>query len=327
MQISKDEFVSRLDEVLKKVECLNFTDLDREVNALKEAYDILYEHSIFTLHLVSSEEQEEAKYEFFSKITELSGTLSFLAIQHFAANKRIFDNEFEKKDHYIKRKNGVAVNHLRAPNTVVSGEKVDGGYILNGVLTWASGYGIFDTLLVGFHYEDSEVVGTIDFKEQNGLSIGECDDTFVGYGMNTVNIELKDFFIGDDSIVFTKPKGDFTKGKSISKTIHYAIIGIANAAIFEIKDEEFKSLAKKELDSLVERILEVKDGKVLDKLRIKLFNLALKIITTGMILNGGKSILASTKLQRFYRELIMFNSNGLNSEIKALFKAEAIADI
>jgi hypothetical protein len=38
-----------------------------------------------------------------------------------------------------------------------------------------------------------------------------------------------------------------------------------------------------------------------------------------MILNGGKSILLEKNLQRYYRELIMFNSNGLNTKIKHLF--------
>ena len=63
------------------------------------------------------------------------------------------------------------------------------------------------------------------------------------------------------------------------------------------------------------------DGETMDRLRIELFNLVQQIVTTGMILHGGKSILATKALQRHYRELIMFNSNGLNDTIKGLFKA------
>jgi len=43
-----------------------------------------------------------------------------------------------------------------------------------------------------------------------------------------------------------------------------------------------------------------------------------------MILNGGKSILSNENLQRYYRELIMFNSNGLNQNIKELFLDDLI---
>jgi len=38
-----------------------------------------------------------------------------------------------------------------------------------------------------------------------------------------------------------------------------------------------------------------------------------------MIVKGGKSILKTQTLQRYYRELIMFNANGLNQHIKELF--------
>jgi hypothetical protein len=38
-----------------------------------------------------------------------------------------------------------------------------------------------------------------------------------------------------------------------------------------------------------------------------------------MIVDGGKSILKSKTLQRYYRELVMFNANGLNDKLKNLF--------
>ena len=74
------------------------------------------------------------------------------------------------------------------------------------------------------------------------------------------------------------------------------------------------------VEMVKEQFLNTEDGDVMDSLRIELFTLVQKIITTGMVLYGGKLILIEEQMQRYYRELIMFNSNGLNGKIKELFR-------
>ena len=54
-------------------------------------------------------------------------------------------------------------------------------------------------------------------------------------------------------------------------------------------------------------------------LRVELFLFVQELITTAMVLNGGKSIFAHSSFQRYYREIIMFNSNGLNQNLKDIF--------
>jgi hypothetical protein len=140
--------------------------------------------------------------------------------------------------------------------------------------------------------------------------------------MATVNIELNNFFVKEEDVVSSQVMGNYTKKKSVSKTVHFALYGLGIGAIEMLQDMEVKDSASLQLERIKEQFLATSNGEEMDKLRIELFTLVQNIVTTGMILYGGKSILIEEQMQRYYRELIMFNSNGLNSTIKGLFKEE-----
>ena len=82
----------------------------------------------------------------------------------------------------------------------------------------------------------------------------------------------------------------------------------------------FKVIPSLKLESIKEKFLRTNDGDTMNTLRIELFTLLQNATSIGMALYGGKSILLIEKMQRYYRELVMFNSNGLNKEIKELYK-------
>lgn len=324
MKKNTKEYIKLLKNTEKKIQSINRHKIDSEVEYLKEVFDIAYEDGIFRLFEYNLKTQDSLKRKLFERLTFYSGSLSFLAIQILAANSIMNKNNFYKKELYFNKKCGIAINHLRASKTLVWAKKFKDGYLLNGKLTWASGYKIFDKLLIGFHFENSEYEVLANFKEKKGFNIIETPLTFVGQSLNTVNVELKDFFVKKENIVSSNPIGNYTKNKSLSKTVHYAIYSLGLAAIKHIKDNEFKKEAKRRVKNIKKRFLKCNNGVILDELRIELFNLTQKIITTAMILNGGKSILCSENLQRYYRELIMFNSNGLNQNIKELFLDDLI---
>jgi hypothetical protein len=315
-------FKQNLDDAIKEIEKLALYKLDNDTKLLKKAFDILYRKDIFTLYNIDSKEHNDYKFILFSTLTKHSGSLAFLSIQILAANAIMLGNNFPKREYYFAKQCGIAINHLRTPVTVVSATKCEGGYRLKGRLTWASGYGIFDTLLIGFHYDGREYEAMAEFSNSENFLIGEVATSFVGNSMATVNIDLNDFFVKDEDIVSSQLMGNYTKKKSVSKTVHFALYGVGCGAVEALEDEEFKLLSNRRLQSIKDSFLATNDGEVMDKLRIELFTLLQSIITTGMVLYGGKSILIEEKMQRYYRELIMFNSNGLNNTIKGLFKEE-----
>ena len=324
MSNSYKRYIKLLNKTTKELSQFELEKLDSNTKLLKKAFDIAYNNGVFKLYEYPIELQDRLRFELFSKITRYSGNLSFLAIQILAANTIMNKNNFLKKELFFQKKCGIAINHLRANKTFVSAKKTDGGYLLNGVLTWASGYKIFDKLLIGFHFENKEYEVLSSFKKSSTFKIVETPKTFVGQGLNTVNIELKEFFVKDENIVSSNEIGNYTKNKSLSKTVHYALYGLGIGAIKNLENSDFKHISKLKLKKIKVAFLNSNSGKELDNIRVKLFKTVQDIVTTAMILNGGKSILSNKNLQRYYRELIMFNSNGLNTTIKNLFLKASI---
>jgi len=309
-----------LQKTIEQLKQFDSDKLDYDYIVLQKAFLIAYSFEIFDLSDIEIEKADLYKYELFKTLTTISGNLSFLAIQILAANSIMNTNNFKRKDEYIKKRCGIAINHLRVPKTIVSAIKVDNGYRLNGILTWASGYNIFDTLLIGFHCNNLEYEVMADFTEQNGFNIGVAPKTFVGNGLNTVNIELNNFFVADKNIVSSNPIGNYTRNKSVSKTVHLCLYALGNSALLHTSDTEFKEDAKTKLNKLKDNFLLSSDPELMDTIRVSLFELVQNIITTAMVLNGGKSILSNQNLQRLYREIMMFNSNGLNDDLKKITK-------
>jgi hypothetical protein len=313
-------YTSTLKMTLIKLEKFDLDKLDCDYLELKKAFDIAYSFGVFNLSDIEKEKLDLYKYELFKTLTQISGNLSFMAIQILAANAIMQINNFHKKDKYINKKCGIAINHLRMPKTVVSAIKINGGYKLNGILTWASGYKIFDTLLIGFHCENLEYEVMTDFKDQEGFNIGKAPKTFVGQSLNTVNIELNNFFVKDEDIVSSKQIGNYTKAKAVSKTIHLCLYSLGQTALLYINDIKVKEKATMKLNKLKDKFFLSSDTEEMDKLRVELFQLVQNIITIAMVLNGGKSILSTQTLQRLYREIMMFNANGLNNDLKEIAK-------
>jgi len=315
-----EQYKEKLVLLTDELEKVNLINADTDYKVLKQLFDITYESGVLDIVHLEKNIQDIYKLTLFTYITKLSGTLSFMVIQILAARNIMQKHNYSKKEFYYKKKCGIAINHLRVNKTIVSGQKVEGGYLLSGMLTWASGYKIFDTLLIGFHHNGNEYEAMADFSLNDGFTLGEAPKTFVGNSLNTINIELKKFFVKDEDIVSSNMIGNYTKQKSASKTVHFCIYAIANSALEKIQDKSFKSEGFKKLEKIKVEFINSTDIDKLDNLRVELFILSQNIVTTAMILNGGKSILQDSYFQRLYRELIMFNSNGLNDTLKSIFK-------
>lgn len=320
MKPDKTTYRRCLDETLEKLGALPLHRLDNDSSLLNEAFGIAFEAGLFALHEYDDTLQDTLKSELFAALPACSGSLAFLAVQILAANRIMQNNNFASRHEYFKKRCGIAVNHLRAPVTVVGATRSETGYRLSGRLTWASGYGIFDTLVIGFHHEGSEMQAVVPFKPQPGFAVGEPIETFVGESLNTVDIELQEYEVPDRNIVSIQPVGHYTRAKSVSKTVHYALYGIGLGAVDALEDDDVKREARLRLQRQKEAFMNTDDGEEMDRLRIELFDLVQQIVTTGMILRGGSAILATQRLQRYYRELVLFNSNGLNATIKERFK-------
>lgn len=318
--LDEADYAEQLEKTLVELRRQPLPRLDTDIVALRQAFDLAYDAGLFAFYRYDSSVHERLKFLLFSSLSACSGSLAFLAIQILAANKIMQTNDFALRDRYFEKRCGIAVNHLRAPSTVVGATQENGTYRLTGRLSWASGYGIFDTLVAGFHCDGLELQAVMPFAPQPGFNIGDTIETFACNAMNTVDIDLDRYEVNEEQIVAVHPIGTYTRNKSVSKTVHYALYGIGLGAVDVMEDETFRTESASALQRIKAAFLTSKDGETLDDLRVTLFTLVQQIVTTGMTLRGGRSVLTTEPLQRYYRELMMFNANGLNLEMKQRYK-------
>lgn len=319
-----NQYQTDLNRAIEELKQFPLHELDTNPKLLKEAFELFYQHGIFSLYKVDLSEHNKYKFILFSTLTQYSGSLAFLAIQILAGNTILLLRDFHQKEKYFQKQCGIAINHLRAKETYVSATKCEGGYRLTGKLTWASGYGVFDNLVIGFHCDGKEYEAMAPFAKSDAFKISEVAQTFVGESVSTVNIALEDYFLKEEDVISAQPLGTYNQSRSVSKTIHFAIYGLGLGTLKLLKDEELKSKFDEALESIKEAFLAGNEAEEMEKLRVELFLLVQKIVTTAMVLEGGKSILTQETLQRYYRELIMFNANGLNRTIKGYFRESVL---
>jgi len=287
---------------------------DSDTTALKACYDALVAEGFLDILHVDVTQHEGIKQLLFSALCAKSGALGFLAVQHLAAYKIMHNGHYK---HANDLACGIAINHLRAPKRLVVATKRGRHYYLNGTLRWASGFSIFDALVIGFHYEQYEMHALIDFNVQPGLNVSEKVQTFAANSMNTRNVELIDFKLDERAIIAQKEQGAYTQQKSLSKTVHYAFLGICQGALESCSDVTLETFALEQLQQFTNAIASCGEASTLLELRQQLFFFAQQLITTAMVQQGGAASLADASLQRLYRELMLFNANGLNADMKA----------
>lgn len=317
-------YKQQLQDLEKKLQLFNPNEADTNYQEVKKMFDIVFYSGVLNITDLEKKVQDRYKLELFTMLSSLSGNLAFLVIQILAAFNIMQTNGFSLANYVKNKKCGIAINHLRADKTIVSATKTSNGYKLNGTLRWASGYKIFDALVIGFHAQGSEFEAISSFLPQEGFKVGQADATFVGYGLNTVDVTLNDFFIPFENVISQKPLGNYTLKKSASKTVHFCLHGLALSALKHSIDKEFIQNANTKLSKIKDAFMQSTNPAELDDIRINLFLLTQQIITTAMVLQGGSCILSSQPLQRVYKELIMFNANGLNNALKQRFKTAFI---
>ena len=264
-------YEENLNSAIEELKNLPLYKLDSDANLLKEAFEILYKHDVFALYKVELSEHNRYKFLLFSTLTQYSGSLAFLAIQILAGNTIMTLRDFAKREEYFQKRCGIAINHLRASVTYVSATKCEGGYLLNGKLTWASGYGLFDYLVIGFHAEGKEYEAMAAFEQGEHFKVSEVAKSFVGNSMLTVNIELHDFFLKEEEVVSSQPLGTYNKSRSVSKTIHFALYGLGLGALKKLNDEVLKEKFVKELEEVKESFMRGTEASEMEQLRVELF--------------------------------------------------------
>ena len=91
------EYKEKLEHLTNKLLKYNLNNADTDHKELKILFDAVYESGILKLYEVNKEYHDLYKLELFTRLSQVSGTLSFLVIQILAANNIMAKNKLYQK--------------------------------------------------------------------------------------------------------------------------------------------------------------------------------------------------------------------------------------
>lgn len=340
----------------------NANDIDSNPSALFRAMLGLGNLDLLALRVPrkwGGREVDEVTFgDFQELVARYSGTLAFVQTQHqSAAGMLVASSNVDLQRKYLPRLGsgevllGVGFSQLRRHGTLVVASVVEGGYRLDGVVPWVTGWGIFHEFIVAAMLPDgSAVFGVVPFeKEENKpqrhrgqVGRGGGGEGYIGFGevadlaamsaTNTVTAKL-DWFLPDENVVFVKPPGwihEQDKGNVLKST--FLATGCALAGLDIIEGEaRRKSLPfindtwvslQNELDDCRCRIRAALQDSSIDfqgklYLRAWAIDLATRIAHAAVTVSSGAANYMHNNAQRVYREALVFTVTGQTRDVMA----------
>lgn len=287
----------------------------------------------------------ETFFNFQELIARYSGALAFLQTQHqSAAGMLIQSFNAQLQAEYLPRmshgiaKIGVGFSHLRRlGNPSITAIPVTGGYQLNGIVPWVTGWGIFEEFVVAATLPNGQSVwGLVPFSEQK---IGESTITFSSpmllcsmTSTNTVTASFTQWFLPEEKVISIHPVG-WIQNNDKTKVLHasFLALGCARAGLDIVEtafqktelsfiQEVFNAL-NQELNQCRSIIFEVQkypnklNTSEKYQLRAWAIELALRCAHAAVTVSSGAANLSSHSAQRIYREALVFTVSGQTTEL------------
>ncbi|MBX3118084.1 MAG: acyl-CoA/acyl-ACP dehydrogenase [Fimbriimonadaceae bacterium] len=327
-------------------------DIDLDPEALRKALRGLCDKNLMALkrpmEFGGPALPEKEFREFQEASARYSGSLSFLMTQHQSAVSLIAkcDNDGLKAEYLPRmaggeRLLGIGISQLRrAGDPMITAERVEGGYVINGSVPWITGWSFYPEYIVGATLPDGKAVYGIAPLETIAQAPPNAGTTTLSEPMRlcamesaqTVGATLRDWFIPDSLILFIKPSEWARRNDMINIVLqgHYAI-GCARAGLDVLE----RNAEKKPLPFLpvtYSALLEefgacrAAMGKAQEsgldvvtdeKLRIRAWaiELAVRCAHAAIVSSSGAANIITHPAQRIYREALVYSVSAQTTDI------------
>jgi alkylation response protein AidB-like acyl-CoA dehydrogenase len=320
------------------------TDIDRNPHTLLKALMGLGELGVLALRVPEDwggrDVSEETSSAFQELIARYSGALAFLQTQHQSAAAMLAQSSnISLKQKYLPHMGkgrvlvGVGFSHLRRQDVSLSAVPTIGGYQLDGVVPWITGWGMFHDFIVAATLPDGRAVfGVVPFEESTEIAFSTPAQLAAIASTNTVNATLTNFFLPDESIVFIKPAGwiHANSAKNILRPT-FLTLGCALAGLDIIETVAMrKSLPfiQDAFESLNSEVKQCRDAianglhgdmEMAEKLRLRAWtiDLAVRCAHAAIAVSSGAANYSYHAAQRVYREALVFTVSGQTTAIMA----------
>jgi kynurenine formamidase/alkylation response protein AidB-like acyl-CoA dehydrogenase len=325
----------------------NANEIDKSPDALFEALQGLGNLDLLALRVpekLGGKGFDEVDYGNFQQlIARYSGALAFLQTQHqSAAGMLVAGDNSTLQQEYLPRMGcgkallGIGFSHLRRRGEpIITVSEVSGGYRLNGVVPWITGFGFFQEFIVAATLPDGGAVfGIAPFlntqQAAGEITFSSPAELAAMNSTNTVSATLNNWFVPSELVVSIKPPGWIQQNdrKNLLRATFLAF-GCAEAGLDVIQsamkkkslsfiDDAFNSL-QAELHSCRSAIAfsrqqEVEFSQKLE-LRAWAIDLTTRIAHAAVTVSSGAANYAHHAAQRVYREALVFTVSGQSSAI------------
>lgn len=208
---------------------------------------------------------------------------------------------------------GIAVNSARPGGSALRARAVDGGYRLDGVVAWVSGWGMVDLFRVAARDENDDVVYfLVDPVETDSMSPCRLD-LIAGGASNTVRLTFTDHFVPAERVIGVEPGTQAVGGDvRASRFVGSLALGVAKRCAKltgEASLADQVNARRSQLDAA--------DEERMPAARAAASELAIRSATALVTVNGSRSVLPGTHAGRLAREALFLLVFASRPTIKA----------
>jgi alkylation response protein AidB-like acyl-CoA dehydrogenase len=285
-------------------------------------------------------------YRYFQQIVpRYSGALAFLQTQHQSAGEFITNSENHSlKQRYLPYMSkgeilvGVGYSHLRRKGEPpVKAIPIEGGYLIDGMVSWVTGFGFFQDFIVGATLADGRaiygIVPFVETRQESGgvITFSQPMELAAMVSTNTVTASLTNWFLPQDFVVSVKSAGAIHENDQKNVLLQgFTCLGCAQAGLdilestAKSKQLPFISQAwdklNGEVNSCHHQMLESLSTNSLSweerlKLRAWGINLALRCANAAITVSGGAVNYRYNWAGRVYREALVFTVSGQTTAV------------
>jgi alkylation response protein AidB-like acyl-CoA dehydrogenase len=312
--------------------------IDRESEALQKALQGLCDRELMALKRPAEYGgpgmSEPLFRQFQEEVARTSGALAFLQTQHQSAVGMIASSGNEAlRDEYLPQMGngeklvGIGFSQLRRSGPpMMRAERVDDGYILDGMVPWVTGWSYFPEFLIGAALPDGHAVfGIVPLPVEPTEWIGASEPMRLAAmeTANTVAVQLKQYWLPRSRVAFVRPAGWIQNSDMINIALqgHFAI-GCALAGLDVLQNaaekkplpflaEAYEKLAKELRDcrqATAEAQKHVEEETTQERLEVRAWaiDLAVRCAHAAITASSGAANSLDHPAQRIYREALVY---------------------
>ena len=320
-------------------------EIDRSPDAIRLAFDEMGKQNLMALKRgmeYGGPGISEQEFRIFQEeCARASGTFAFLQTQHQSAASLIGGSENSTlKQEYLPKMGdgrklvGIGFSQLRRPGKpIMTATPTDGGFILNGLVPWVTGWSYYSEFLIGATLPDgSALFLLVPLIEQKGIKVSPPMELAAMASAMTVSVNFEDFFVQDDLAAFTRPPGWITASDQVNLALqgHFAIgcslagLDVLESAAMKRNSEKIQAVLealRTELKCCREATAEAQllsgDDTTEQRLFVRAWaiDLAFRCAQAAVISSSGAANSLQHPAQRIYREALVFSVSAQTTTI------------